>query len=190
MAEAKASVPQLWSILLRCFFGETKIWKVSYWRKLLWLSFPPFLWWGDARFYFSSCFVFKTMDGEKENSLLANGGLSHKTVFGHELSTTDIVPKGGLCFPSISPAKGKRKKKNPKHRVEIKPEWNPYFQSPSGLVAYLSMVSLRAGFEKTTTTTTTSNNQAMGHCASRRTFQSEPGKLRPVQWWSGTVKTS
>lgn len=100
----------------RCFLGETKVWKVSYWRKLLWLAFSSssspllFLWWEDARFYFSSCFVFKTMDGEKENSLLAHSELSHKTVFGHELSTTDIVPRGGLCFPSISPAEGKRKK--------------------------------------------------------------------------------
>lgn len=57
-------------------------------------------------------FVFKTMDGEKENALLAHSGLSHQTVFGHELSTTDIMPRGGLCFPFISPAKKKKKKES------------------------------------------------------------------------------
>lgn len=111
-------MPQLWSILLAVFLERLKSAKFHIgeiavtFPSLLPPPFSSSFWWGDARFYFSSCFVFKTMDGEKENSLLAHSGLSHKAVFGHELSTTDIVPRGGLCFPSISPAKGKRKKES------------------------------------------------------------------------------
>lgn len=50
-------------------------------------------------------FVFETI--EKENASLAQSKLSHKTPFGHGLSTTHMVPRGVLCLPLISPAKKK-----------------------------------------------------------------------------------
>jgi hypothetical protein len=67
------------------------------------------------------------MDGGKENALLAHSRLSHKTVFGHELNTTDVVPRGAYAFPLfLLQRKKKKKKKNqktkPKHRIKIKPE--------------------------------------------------------------------
>lgn len=110
-------MPQLWSILLAVFLGRLKSEKFHFGENCC--DFPSLLppppsssFGGEMRDFILVLVLFLKLWMEKKKILCWHTAdfPIKLTVFGHELSTTDIVPRGGLCFPSISPAKGKRKK--------------------------------------------------------------------------------
>lgn len=106
---------------------------------------PPiffFLWEEMRNFVLVNVFVFVFKTMKKKMLQLAQSKLSHKTLFGHGLSTTHIVPRGVLWLPLVSPAKKKKE-----HRIKIKLERKPHFCL--GWASTLTKLSLQGfGFVK------------------------------------------